>query len=151
MWCFKSFCPTLACNIPGVHSRARQLREWEHHTITRPCNGLHRSRLETTGQAVTGAEMDESRLQIRCRHHEIQEQQRLTVMWMMHTGETMLPPMHKYLIWHRIEMCPAGIATATSHPAGAMLANWSQLGCPTETGQPWSKQEMWEAVPHNNQ
>jgi hypothetical protein len=27
-----------------------------------------------------------------------------------------------------------------------MLANWSQLGCLTETGQPWSKQEMWEAV-----
>jgi hypothetical protein len=41
-------------------------------------------------------------------------------------------------------MCPSGIAT--SHPARELLAEWSQLGCPTQTGQPWSKQEMTEAV-----
>jgi hypothetical protein len=47
-------------------------------------------------------------------------------------------------------MCPAGIAMA--HPAGDLLAKWSQLGCPTNKGQPWSKQEMGEAVaqgPHH--
>jgi hypothetical protein len=43
-------------------------------------------------------------------------------------------------------MCPAGIATV--HPAGDMLAEWSQLGCPTKTGMSWSKPEMWEAVAH---
>jgi len=41
-------------------------------------------------------------------------------------------------------MCPAGIAM--SHPAGELLSEWSQLGCPTKTGRPWSKEEMWDAV-----
>jgi hypothetical protein len=48
-------------------------------------------------------------------------------------------------------MCPAGIATV--HPAGDLLAEWSQLGCPTGMGKPWSKHEMWEAVargPHQS-
>ena len=48
-------------------------------------------------------------------------------------------------------MCPAGIAT--SHPTGELLSEWSKLGCPTKTGRPWSKEEMWEAVargPHQS-
>jgi hypothetical protein len=48
-------------------------------------------------------------------------------------------------------MCPAGIATL--HPAGELLSEWSQLGCPTKTGRLWSKEEMWEAVargPHQS-
>jgi hypothetical protein len=34
-----------------------------------------------------------------------------------------------------------------------MLAEWATLGCPTKTGQPWTKEEMWEAVargPHQS-
>ncbi len=65
-------------------------------------------------------------------------------MWAMHTDDTTLPPMHKCPLQNCNENFPAGIAT--SHPAGAMLAKWLQLGCPTETVNPWSKQEMWEAV-----
>jgi hypothetical protein len=48
-------------------------------------------------------------------------------------------------------MCPAGIATA--HPAGAVLTEWAHMGCPTKTGNPWTKAEMWEAVergPHQS-
>ncbi len=41
-------------------------------------------------------------------------------------------------------MCPVGIAML--HPAGELLAEWSQLGCPTKTGCPWSKEEIWAAV-----
>ncbi len=41
-------------------------------------------------------------------------------------------------------MCPARVATA--HPAGELLAEWAQLGCPTKTGCPWSKEEIREAV-----
>jgi hypothetical protein len=41
-------------------------------------------------------------------------------------------------------MCPQGLAT--SHPAGELLAEWSQLGFPTRTGRTWSKMEMWEAI-----
>jgi hypothetical protein len=48
-------------------------------------------------------------------------------------------------------MCPTGIAT--SHPAGAFLAEWATMGCPTRTGRPWTKEETWEAVergPHQS-
>ena len=44
-------------------------------------------------------------------------------------------------------MCPAGIVT--SHLAGELLSEWSQLGCPTKTGRPWSKEEMWGG-PHQS-
>ena len=44
----------------------------------------------------------------------------------------------------RGEMCPSGIAM--SHPAEELLKEWSQMGCPTQMGHPWSKEEMWEAV-----
>jgi hypothetical protein len=48
-------------------------------------------------------------------------------------------------------MCLQGLTT--SHPAGELLAEWSQLGCPIWTGRPWSKMKMWEAVergPHQS-
>jgi hypothetical protein len=41
-------------------------------------------------------------------------------------------------------MCPSGIVT--SHPMGELLRKWSQIGCPTRTGRPWTKDKMWEAV-----
>ena len=41
-------------------------------------------------------------------------------------------------------MCPAG--QALQHPAASLLNKWAQLGCPTKTGCPWTKEQMWEAV-----
>jgi hypothetical protein len=45
---------------------------------------------------------------------------------------------------YRNSMCPAG--QALQHPAASLLNEWSQLGCPTKTGRPWTKEQMWEAV-----
>ena len=48
-------------------------------------------------------------------------------------------------------MCPSGRALA--HPAAGLLKEWATLGCPTHTGKPWTKDEMWEAVarkPHQS-
>ena len=48
-------------------------------------------------------------------------------------------------------MCPSGRALA--HPAAGLLNEWATLGCPTHTGKPWTKDEMWEAVargPHQS-
>ena len=33
-----------------------------------------------------------------------------------------------------------------SHPAGALLREYATYGCPTKTGAPWKKEEVWEAV-----
>ena len=51
----------------------------------------------------------------------------------------------------REDMCPSGIAT--SHPAGELLSEWAEMGCPTHTGRNWTKEELWEAVergPHRS-
>ncbi len=41
-------------------------------------------------------------------------------------------------------MCPTGRALA--HPAVDLLTKWATLGCPTQTEQPWTKEEIWVAV-----
>ncbi len=41
-------------------------------------------------------------------------------------------------------MCPTG--RAFQHLAANLLQEWATFGCPTKTGKPWSKTEMWEAV-----
>jgi hypothetical protein len=41
-------------------------------------------------------------------------------------------------------MCPT--RRALEHPAAPLLSEWAQFGCPTKTGQPWTKEEIWEAV-----
>ncbi len=72
-------------------------------------------------------------------------------MWTMHTGQAVLPPKAELPKKYLNEMCPQLIAT--SHSAGKLLAEWAQLGCPTQTGWPWLKLEMWEAVdrrPHQS-
>jgi hypothetical protein len=35
---------------------------------------------------------------------------------------------------------------ALKHPAAKVLEEWATFGCPTCTGKPWTKAEMWEAV-----
>jgi hypothetical protein len=113
--------------------------------------GLHPAVLAATGNLVTGSDTDKLWLQKRRQHHPLQDTQLLTSMWTKHLGSSTIPPAQAWPIIYRNNMWPAGIATA--HPAGHLLAEWSQLGCPTKTGRPWSKQEMWEAVaqgPHQS-
>jgi hypothetical protein len=48
-------------------------------------------------------------------------------------------------------MCPKGRALA--HPAAGLFTKWATLGCPTQTGQPWTKKKIWAAVargPHRS-
>jgi hypothetical protein len=107
--------------------------------------------LAATGNLVTGAETDKLRLQNKRRCQSLQDQQVPISMWTTHTKMTTLPTMHDRLTNYRNEMCPAGIATF--HPARELLAKWSQLGCPTKTGCPWSKEKIWVAVeqgPHQS-
>jgi hypothetical protein len=41
-------------------------------------------------------------------------------------------------------MCPT--ERALEHPAAPLLSKRAQFGCPTKTGQPWTKEEIWEVV-----
>jgi hypothetical protein len=60
------------------------------------------------------------------------------------TDHTTWPP-------YRNSMCPSG--RALEHPAAPTLTEWAQFGCPTKTGQPWTKEEIWVVVnrgPHQS-
>ncbi len=90
-------------------------------------------------------------LQNKRRRHALQDTQVHATFWTAHTGTAVLPPQDTRPNNYRNEMCPAGIATA--HPAGPVLTEWSKMGCPTRTGNPWTKVEMWEAIergPHKS-
>ncbi len=106
--------------------------------------GLHPPVLAAMGTLVTSLETNKLWLQNRWQCHALQDMQLPTSMWTMYLGSAILPPAQVRPSAYRDEMCTAGIATA--HPVGDPLAEWSQLGCPTKTGKPWLKQEMWEAV-----
>jgi hypothetical protein len=108
--------------------------------------GLRPPVLTATGALITGADTNKLRLQNKQRRHLLQERQTANSFWTTHTGDAVLPTRVERPATYLSEMCPAGIATA--HPAGAILAKWSTLGCPTKTGCPWTKEEIWEAVEH---
>ena len=100
--------------------------------VAQTLEGLRPTILEQTGGFVTGAETDKLRLQNRRRRHALKEQQVPATLWTTHTGHASLPTKHERPIKYCNKMCLAGIAT--SHPAGDMLVEWSQLGCPTKMG-----------------
>ena len=48
-------------------------------------------------------------------------------------------------------MCPAGLAL--HHPAANLLKEWATYGCPTQTGKPWTREELQAAIkrgPHRS-
>jgi hypothetical protein len=93
---------------------------------------------------VSRKDNDSLCLQNKQQWHALQEQQEKITLWITHMGTKVpLPPTPIPPKW-RGEMCPSGIAM--SHPAEELLKEWSQMGCPTQMGHPWSKEEMWEAV-----
>ena len=114
-------------------------------------DGIQPPILLATGHLVTGADTDKLRLQNKRRRHALQDTQAHGTFWTTHTGTAILPSQDIRPTTYRNEMCPAGIATI--HPASAVLTEWSQMGCPTRTGKPWTKSVMWEAVergPHKS-
>ncbi len=73
--------------------------------------------------------------------------------WTMYKGiEEPTPPTdHTTRLPNRNSMCPLG--WALEHPAAPTLTEWAQFGCPTKTRQPWTKEEIWDAVdrgPHQS-
>jgi hypothetical protein len=129
-------CPSPTVNIPNKEGTLRKVM-WNMDRLKPPTFDL-------TGKVATGAETERLQLQHRKQRYALQDGQDPTSMWTTHTGKARLPLKTTLPQKYLNEMCPQGLAT--SHPAGELLAEWSQLGCPTKTRQPWSKMEMWEAI-----
>ncbi len=141
----------LASSSEGQDNRGIDTSGVSTQTVAELCVGLQAPTLAATGNLLMGAETEKLRLQNKRWRQSLQDQQVPTSMWTTHTGTTTLPTIHDRPTNYRNKMCPAGIATL--HPAGELLSEWSQLGCPTKTGRPWSKEKIWAAVergPHQS-
>ncbi len=113
-------------------------------SVSNHLEGLLPPIIEATGNLVAGKDIEKLRLQNKRRRHALQEHKARSSAWTTYQGDTVLPPSTPLPEKWQGEMCPSGIAT--SHPAGELLKEWAQLGCPIRTGRPWTKEEIWEAV-----
>ncbi len=96
-------------------------------------------------QPVTGAT---TKLLRKLNKQQRQIKQRLQSLdpnwWKVHDGTFCLPPKLPPVANHLNNMCPAGLAL--HHPAAELLQRYATLGCPTETGQPWTRDQMQAAI-----
>ncbi len=80
-----------------------------------------------------------------------QKLQKINTYWTNHMGMFFIPDNIPPLAMYKNKMRPKGLAL--HHPAAKILEDYAKCGCPTQTGKPWTKQEMWEVVargPHQS-
>jgi hypothetical protein len=67
----------------------------------------------------------------------------LKTYWTLHEGNFFIledkKPLEKY--WNKMQ----SKGLVLHHPAANLLEEYATVGCPTPTGKPWTKDEMWEA------
>ena len=115
-------------------------------------DGLRPPQLAMTNAPVTGRDKKKLRKEnkTRCRQLLLNQDNEYS-QWTNFTGDFSCPEDLPEVTAHRNQMCPSGLARV--HPAGELLAEWSQTGCPTMTGRPWTIEEMEAAIargPHKS-
>lgn len=122
----------------------------DHVTEVDPWEGLAPPTL-LDGSRVKGKAAGKLRLENRRRRKAAQAEQQPRDYWTKHCRTFSVPTPkaspHKYVG----RMCPQGLAL--EHPAAATLLKYATQGCPAETGAPWSRSDMEEAIargPHSS-
>ena len=115
--------------------------------------GLNQPWLLVFNSVVLGKAKDQMRQENKQCRQVLWAEQPLISPWTQHQGlmDIITPTDHAACPPHRNFMCPNG--QALQHPAAGLLKEWATFGCPTRTGKPWLKEEMWEAVtrgPHSS-
>ena len=85
------------------------------------------------------------------RQHKLADQPEDIKWWTTHKGNFVMPSIDTTRPKHLNNMCPTGLAL--HHPAAQILTEYAMLGCPTETGKPWTKEQMQAAIdrgPHKS-
>jgi hypothetical protein len=116
-------------------------------------DGLQAPNIKEIGEARTGDMRKTMQRDNKQRRQNLKSEQPNVTQWSTHEpkvanlGPTVTPQLTTY----RNSMCPMG--RALHHPTAELLNQWATFGCPTNTGNPWSKEEMWAAVargPHQS-
>lgn len=121
-------------------------------TITGESDGLRPPQLSISNAAVLGKEKGTLRKQNKARRIQATASQPPpTSTWSTFHGEFYIPGDIGPAEPHEKQMYPSGLAA--THPAGPLLKQWSEFGCPTMTGKPWTREEMAAAIargPHKS-
>ena len=115
--------------------------------------GLDQPRLFSSNSVVLGEAKSQMHRENKQHRQVLRAGQPLISPWTQQQGlmETITPNDHTASPPHQNSMCPNG--RALQHPTTDLLKEWATFGCPTQTGKPWSNEEMWEAVargPHSS-
>ena len=105
--------------------------------------GLLPPRLHST-DIVTGATTGRLRIENKRRRKHQQRHQQQPDYWTTHKGKFTLPPERPPPQTYRNQMCPRGLAL--EHPASDILLQYATSGCPTNTGRPWTVEQMQAAI-----
>lgn len=97
-----------------------------------------------SGARVDGSNKRQLRRENKARRVAAQEQQAEESFWTTHAGEFETPEKKRVLETWKGSMCPKNLAL--DHPAAEEFLKYATGGCPANTGQPWTKQQMGEAV-----
>jgi hypothetical protein len=103
------------------------------------------------GNTIDGANKRQLRRENKRKRQEKQLQQEESTYWSTYKGQQTMPEQKESPKRWRGDMCPKNLAL--HHPAAEKLLSYATGGCPTNTGKPWTKQQIWEAVargPHSS-
>ena len=108
--------------------------------------GLDQPQLLLSNSVVLGKAKNKMRQENKQRRQALRAKQPLISPWTQQQGlmNTVTPTDHAACPPHQNFMCPNG--QAFQHPAADLLKEWATLGCREQTGKPWLKEKMWEAV-----
>jgi hypothetical protein len=89
---------------------------------------------------ATGALRNELRRQNRALQEQQQKGQNIATYWTTHWGQFFVPTNQPHLTKYKNELRPKRLALY--HPVASLLKKYTTIGCPTQTGKPWTKTEM---------
>ena len=98
----------------------------------------------STGARIDGNNKRQDKRENKVARRCMQELQKDPHYWTAYRGDFELPgPQENPTDW-KGSMCPKNLAL--EHPAANKLLQYATGGCPCNSGKPWTKEQMWEAV-----
>jgi hypothetical protein len=129
--------PDRATNTQSTHTDKTYSQKFDAHTGLRPPQLLSQA-------LVTGESTARLRIENKRHRRKLQREQKQPTWWTTHEGNFTPPQTHDKPIPYRNNMCPRGLAL--HHPAASLLQQYAVNGCPTDTGAPWTREQVQAAI-----
>ena len=127
----------------GVTTQDASTKKTPRHDIEDTLGGLQPPRLLSKAQ-VTGKTTPRLRIENKRQRKKLQREQAQPSWWTTQKGNFRMPSIMHEPITYRNNMCPRGLAL--QHPAASLLKEYAVNGCPTNTGAPWTLEQVQAAI-----